>query len=174
VPGEDSVRKGTLERRSRRAVADDDEPSARHVGERREVLDLLLGGEAPHVADDRLAGCDPRAPGVIALARCEPLRVDTAPPATQAVDSEHLELPLRCTRRREREGGAAVQPSDMASDEGRSLRHPVLVGVGDHIGLVDGDGRNPQGVGSGEALPAEHERRREVHDVGAEIAQDRR
>ena len=38
-----------------RAVADDHEPGAGQIGERAQVLDLLLGGEATDVADDRLA-----------------------------------------------------------------------------------------------------------------------
>jgi len=129
--------------------------------------------ESPHVSDDQLARRDARTPGLAAALRTEPRGVDATAPAAQPVHAEILKLPERRGGRREGERGPPVQSCDVAADESRGLRHPVLLGVRDDVGLVHGDRRDAQRIGRGDALPAEHERRREVHDIGPELAQDR-
>ncbi|MDF2556154.1 MAG: hypothetical protein K0R60_2049 [Microbacterium sp.] len=174
VPREHRIGQRPLERGTRRAVADDHQARALGAGERGQVFHLLLGRQAADVAHDRAAGGDARAPCLAPSLRAEAGGVDAASPSTQPVDAEGLELLQRRRRRGQREGGAPVQTRDVASDEGRGLRHPVLLRVRDDVGLIDRDRRHAERVGGGEALPAQHERRRQVHDVRLELAEDRR
>ena len=106
-------------------VTDDDEPRAGDVGDRREVLDLLLGGEPADVADDDLAvgrhrrGATRRCvvPGRIARRR--------RPGAQrEALDAERFEAFERRGRGRERQGGAAVQAAEMPGEGRRGTGMP--------------------------------------------------
>ncbi len=163
-----------LERGAARPLPHDDQLRAREVGDRLEVLDLLLGGEAPDVADDRLpARRDGAAPVVASPRGVESLAVDPARPASEALDSEGRELRGRRRGGGERQGGPVVDAGDVPGERGRGHRNAVPRGIAGDVGLIDRDRRDAEVVRGSQRLPAEHERRREVDDVGAEVAQDR-
>jgi len=88
VAEEHGIRQVPLHSRARGSVADDHDLDAGDVTQRAQILDLLLGGQTPDVADDDLAGCDPPAPRVAAALGREPLGVDAPAPHAYAVDAE--------------------------------------------------------------------------------------
>ena len=123
----------------------------------------------------RLAvGRDAAGASLVCDARAEPLAVDAARPQSQPVDAERLRA-----RAIADDEGARVRVARlwMRGDVLRERRHgerdAVALRVAGDVGLVDRDRRDAEVVGRTQRLPAEHERRREVHDVGHEVAQDR-
>lgn len=80
-----------------RAVARDEEAHAADPAEGLEPLELLLGGDAPHVADDGLAArrdAVPERDRVLhgAVAGVVAVEVDAAPPAGDALDARRREV----------------------------------------------------------------------------------
>ena len=136
--------------RTRRTLADDDEPRAGGGRRAREVLDLLLGCESPDVADDHLVRLGHAAtPRFAAPSRGEPLGVDAAAPEPHplVLDPGRPESLDRGARRREGEGGAAVEPAEVARERGRCAGHAVSLGIRGDVGLVHRDGGDAQRLG---------------------------
>ena len=108
-------------------------------------------------APARSGRCRPRAPTAAAGRRRAPRAG-----CSDAVDGARVRVARRCRR-------ATWRPTSAAA-----CGIPYFCGVRDDVGLVDGDGGHAQRIGRREPLPAEHERRGQVHDVGPELAEDRR
>ena len=122
---------------------------------------------------EHAAGRERGAPDLVAVLGREADGIHSPAPAADTVDTELLELPRGRRRRGERERGPAVQSRDMPGDQRCGLGQTVLLGVGDDVGLVHRDRGDPQRLRGRESLPAEDERGCQVHDVGAELPQQR-
>ena len=105
----------------------------------------------------------------LASLRSEPVEVDAPAPQSHAVHTEPAQLRHGRGGRREGERRSPVQATDVRRHQRRAPGHTVLRRVGDHVGLVDRHARQPQQVRRGLSVPAEHEGRREMHDVRFEL-----
>lgn len=163
--------------RERRPIAHDRHRHARQAAQRGQALHLLLRGDPPDIAHDRLtvrrqplAQFDGRAGG--AIVRVVALQVDPEAPAPQPLHSRRPQVVLGGGGGREGHIGALVDPADVLPGDGRC--HPEAVApreTGD-IRLIDRDRRHPQPVGRRDRLGAQEERRRRVQDIGREPGQD--
>ena len=134
---------------------------------------LLLRGQAADVPDeDRRGGPRRSRPGpaqrLAAAGGIEEVERDAPAPQVQVGDAQGRELGVRRPRRDEGPGRASVEPADplRGQDVGPDA---VVPGEPGDVGLVDRDGRDAQPAGRAQGDRSEHDRRRQVHDVGPEL-----
>ncbi len=160
-----------------RSVADDRQPDAGHASKRRHPLDLLFGGEPPHVADHDLTrgGEFPaQLSGIcsITVSRVVGRQVDASTPALEAPQAGDTQVGHRRRGRDEGEGRVAVDAAHYAPGDGLEGGQVIAPCVARDIRLEDGDRGDPQPAARRDRLGSEQERRRDVDDVRAELLDD--
>ncbi|GIE31690.1 hypothetical protein Ait01nite_047350 [Actinoplanes italicus] len=173
VPGaeEDRVRQRPAQRRRGRAVADHHEPNPGQPGDAGQQVDLLLGGEPSDEPGQHLAVRGERPPDAgAAPSGVEADVVDSAPPQVHPAHAVRLERGDRLGGRGQSPAGRVVDGPDPAPRHPLGEPDPVHAGVRGHVGLIDGDRRQPERAGAGLRPGPEDERAGQVQDVGREPA----
>jgi len=155
-----------------RPVADDDHGRVGKVAQPGQIIDLLLGRQPAHEADDPAAPRgDLGTPGVAAPGRVEQVGVHAASPQFERRHAHRVQqLPARPARHQAERGGF-VNELDAPAQHRLHRGQAVLRRVARHVGLVDSDRRQVETLGGHQAAQPDVDRRGEVHDVGAKVAQ---
>jgi hypothetical protein len=98
-------------------------------------------------------------------------RIHPSAPQVNPIDPVLDEIPDRGRRWGERPVGEVVDGAKPAPPRRAGKPQTVAGGVAWHVRLVDGDTRQIQAVGCGDAVGTEHERTREMNDVRREPVQ---
>ena len=137
----------------------------------REVIDVLLGRDAAHVADHRILrrpaqrAADLEPPGPV---RPEQRAIHATLPQDQPLETEPLQLADRRLRRDIRLPRAIVKPSEVTPDQPACPADPVMAGVLVEIGMEARDDVQPAPHRVAQDAQAERRLGRDVDHVGAE------
>ena len=170
MPVNGRVRQPLLEPGALGSVADHDQADPGDVGEVDQPAYLLLGRQPADVPDDDVARRRTSAACSARSRRPGPNRSSETPRrhrcrlGTPRASSWAYDVVDGTSVRVQR----AVQPADPPVDD-QVGAHAVVAGEPGDVGLVDGDGRDPPAPGGPEADGPEHDRRRQVDDVGPEV-----
>ncbi|KAI0567497.1 hypothetical protein FGB62_2g134 [Gracilaria domingensis] len=174
---EDGVGAGqlALQRALVRAVAHQRQAAVREARQQRlEEDEVLLGADAPHVDEQRLArvaGREALAHALALEARVEDGGVDALAPQPHALEAVAHQLLAQLRRRGEREVGAVVLQAQHGPDDGLQRAEPVVLGVDGQVRVVAEQQRLAQQAREQQRGEDEEAGRGEVDDVRVKVAQ---
>ena len=155
------------------AVADDHHPHRVVVRQRCQPLHVLLRRQPSDESDDQpLPLPHPlTTQGLVASGRIEQLRVDAPAPPVQSRNPFRCKGFQSCTGRNEGSVAHLVQAPGVSPRCPRGHPEAIRVGEARDVGLEHRDRGDLEASSDHRRRPTHHERRREMHDIGFEIAQ---